>query len=187
MQRRILIMANLKQRYETDLKEILKKEFSYKNTFQIPSLKKIVISCGLGEATTDPKIIDVVSEQLTKICGQKPVPTVAKKSISAFRLKKGDKIGLKATLRGARMYDFFEKLVRIVLPRLRDFRGVKEQGFDGRGNYTIGLKEMTIFPEVEYNKGEKTKGLEITIVTTATKNEEAKRLLELLGMPFAKN
>jgi large subunit ribosomal protein L5 len=179
-------MANLRQRYEQDLKEILKKEFSYKNPFQVPNLGKVVVSCGLGEATTEPKIIDTVSEQLAKICGQKPVPTIAKKSISAFRLKKGDQIGLKVTLRGAKMYDFLEKLVRIILPRLRDFRGVKEQSFDSRGNYTIGIREMTIFPEVEYTKGEKTRGLEITIVTTAKKNEEAKRLLELFGIPFSK-
>ena len=166
-------MANLRQKYEGEVKEILRKEFSYKNLFQIPKLEKIIVSCGLGEATADSKIIGTVSEQLGKICGQKPVPTIAKKSISSFRLKKGDQIGLKVTLRRAKMYDFLEKLVRIVLPRLRDFRGVKEQSFDGRGNYTIGIREMTIFPEVEYTKGEKTKGAEITIVTTAQKDDEA--------------
>lgn len=179
-------MANLRQKYDEEIKEVLKKEFSYKNLFQVPKLEKIVVSCGLGEATADPKIIDAVSEQLGKICGQKPVPTIAKKSISSFRLKKGDQIGLKVTLRGTKMYDFLERLSRIVLPRLRDFRGVKEQSFDGRGNYTIGIREMTIFPEVEYTKAEKTKGAEITIVTTAKKNDETKRLLELLGIPFQK-
>jgi len=179
-------MANLKQKYEQEIREILKKEFSYKNSLQVPALKKIVVACGLGEATSDPKIIDTVSEQLAKICGQKPAPTIAKKSISAFRLRKGDQIGLKVTLRGARMYDFWEKLVRIVLPRFRDFRGMKEQGFDGRGNFTIGIKEMTVFPEVEYAKGEKPHGLEVTIVTSAKTNGEAKRLLELLGIPFQK-
>jgi large subunit ribosomal protein L5 len=178
-------MANLRQRYE-GIKTVLRKEFSFENPLQIPKLEKIIVSCGLGEATTDPKIIDSISEQLTKICGQKPVPTIAKKSISSFRLKKGDQIGLKVTLRGTKMYDFLEKLIRIVLPRLRDFRGVKEQSFDGRGNYTIGIRELTTFPEVGYEKGEKVKGAEITIVTTAKKSKEAKRLLELLGMPFQK-
>lgn len=179
-------MANLKQRYEDEVKETLKKEFLYRNLYQVPKLEKIVVACGLGEATTDPKIIDTMSRQLERICGQKPIPTIAKKSISSFRLRKGDQIGLKVTLRGGKMYDFLEKLSRIVLPRLRDFQGLKEKGFDGKGNYTIGFKEITVFPEAEFAKGEKPKGVEITIVTTAQDNKEAKRLLELLGIPFAK-
>jgi len=156
------------------------------NPFAKPKLKKIVINIGLKEALTDKKILDSMAYQLAAITGQKPVVTSARKSIAAFKLKKDDKIGLKVTLRGKRMFDFFKKLVTIVLPRVRDFKGVSLSGFDGRGNYTLGIEEILVFPEADFAKIEKAKGLEITFVTTAKNNEEGKKLLEEMGMPFEK-
>lgn len=157
------------------------------NILARPKLTKIVINVGVKEALTDKKVLEPISSQLAQITGQKPIVTYARKAISAFKLRKGDPIGLKVTLRGRRMNDFLTKLVSIVLPRVRDFKGVSLAGFDGRGNYTLGVKELLVFPEVDFAKIDKMKGLEVTLVTTAKNNEEGKKLLEELGMPFARH
>lgn len=176
----------LQTRYESEIKELLKKELGLSNIMSVPKLLKIVVNIGLGEALTDKKVIERVSEQLATITGQKPSVTRAKISISTFKLRAGDKIGLKATLRGRRMYEFLEKLVRIVLPRVRDFRGISRRGFDGRGNYSLGLREQIVFPEIEYTKIDKVRGLEMTFVTSAGNDRAGYKLLSLLGMPFEK-
>ncbi len=175
----------LKDKYLKEIKPELQKMLKT-NIMAVPQLKKIVINVGLGEALTDHKVLDRVSEQLKAITGQKPKVNRAKVSISSFKLRAGDAVGLMVTLRGRRMYDFFEKLVRIVLPRVRDFRGVKLSGFDGRGNYNLGLREQIVFPEIEYDKIDKVRGMEITLVTSATDDKAAKILLEKLGLPFEK-
>jgi large subunit ribosomal protein L5 len=162
----------------------LQSQFSYRNTMQVPRLEKIILNMGLGEAIQNPKILDAGMEQLTVISGQKPVITKAHKSIAAFKLRSGMSIGVKVTLRTDRMYDFYDRLVNIALPRVRDFRGVIGNAFDGRGNYTLGIEEQIIFPEIDYDKVEKIKGLAVTIVTTAETDMEGKELLRLLGMPF---
>jgi large subunit ribosomal protein L5 len=154
---------------------------------ELPRLRKIVLSIGLGEATQEPKALETGAKDLTTISGQHPVTTRAKKSISAFKLRAGMPIGMMVTLRGKRMYDFFDKLVNVVLPRFRDFRGVSRDSFDGRGNYSLGMKEQIVFPEIDYDKVERIRGLEVTIVTTATNDDEARTLLELMGMPFRRN
>jgi large subunit ribosomal protein L5 len=176
--------ARLKQRYEQSVRSELMKEFGFKNTMQAPKLEKIVVNMGLGEAINNGKIIDVSVDQLASITGQKPVVTRARKSIANFKLRQGQSIGAMVTLRGDRMYEFFDRLVTIALPRVRDFKGVSPKAFDGKGNYTLGVREQIIFPEVDYDKVEKIKGLNITVVTTARNDEEGRALLRHLGMPF---
>jgi large subunit ribosomal protein L5 len=176
--------ARLEDKYLSELAPQLKARLGYDNIMELPKLRKIVLSIGLGEATQEPKALEAAEKDLTTISGQHPVTTRAKKSISAFKLRSGMPIGMMVTLRGKRMYDFFDKLVNVVLPRFRDFRGVSRDSFDGRGNYNLGMKEQIVFPEIDYDKVEKIRGLEVTIVTTATNDDEARTLLELMGMPF---
>jgi large subunit ribosomal protein L5 len=180
-------MSRLVEQYRQEVVPALMERHKYKNVMQVPRLEKIVVSIGLGEATQNAKALEAAEADLTAISGQHPVTTRAKKSISAFRVREGMPIGLKVTLRRRRMYDFFDKLVNIVLARMREFQGVSRSAFDGRGNYTLGLKEQTFFPEIEYDKVDKARGLEISIVTTAKKDEEGKALLELMGMPFVRD
>ncbi len=177
-------MGKLRDKYINEIAPQLQKQYNYKNPMQIPKLEKIVLNMGLGEAIHNIKVLDRAVEELSLIAGQKPVITRARKSIASFKLREGMPIGCMVTLRANRMYDFFEKLVNIALPRVRDFRGVTDRSFDGRGNYTLGIKEQIIFPEIDYDKIDKIKGLNITIVTTAKTDEEGKSLLRLLGMPF---
>jgi large subunit ribosomal protein L5 len=179
-------MQKLKKNYIEKIKPQLKKEFGIKNIMAIPELKKIVVNMGIGEAIKDKKIVEEFESQLAIITGQKPRFNKARKAVSGFTLRQGQIIGLSVTLRGKRMYDFYEKLVSIVLPRLRDFQGVSLKSFDGQGNYSLGILEQTVFSEIDYSKINKVKGLEITFVTSTKDNMQAKRLLELLGMPFAK-
>jgi large subunit ribosomal protein L5 len=160
------------------------REFGYKNPMQVPRIEKVVVNIGLGEAIQNAKALDFAAQDLAAITGQKPIITRAKKSIAAFRVRKGMPIGVSVTLRGARMWEFLDRLFNVALPRIRDFSGVSPRSFDGRGNYTLGLREQLVFPEIDYDKIDKVRGLEITIVTTAKTDEEAKRLLELMGMPF---
>lgn len=174
----------LKERYRQEIIPQMMKRFDYKNVMQVPRLEKIVINMGVGEAIQNPKALEAAVNDLAQITGQRPVITKARKSIAAFKLRSGMKIGCKVTLRGERMYDFFEKLVNVVLPRVRDFRGVSPRAFDGRGNYTLGLREQVIFPEIDYDKIDKIRGMDITIVTTAKNDEEARELLRQMGMPF---
>jgi large subunit ribosomal protein L5 len=177
-------MASLKSFYETDVCPQLVERFGYNNRMQIPRLSKIVVNIGLGEAIQNIKMLDAAAEELASIVGQRPVITRAKKSIAAFKLREGMPIGCAVTLRQARMYDFFNKLVNIALPRVRDFRGISPKAMDGRGNYTLGIREHIIFPEIDYDKIEKIKGLNVTIVTTAKTDAEGRELLRLMGMPF---
>lgn len=176
----------LLERFNSSIKETLMKKFEYKSIMQVPHLDKIVINVGVGDALEDKKRIDEVVSEISQITGQKPIVTKAKKSIAAFKLREGEPIGVKVTLRGIRMYEFFDKLVSISLPRVRDFRGVNKNSFDGRGNYTLGIKEQLIFPEINYDKVEKVRGMDIVIVTTANTDEEAYALLKELGMPFSR-
>ena len=178
-------MSELRGRYQAEVVPALRKEFEYANAMQVPRLTKIVVNIGLGEALRDAKAVDAAVNDLTLITGQKPVVTRAKKSIAQFRLRTGNAIGVTVTLRGERMWDFLERLTRIALPRIRDFRGVPSRSFDGRGNYSLGLREQLAFPEIDYDRIDRLRGLELSIVTTATNDEESKRLLSLLGMPFA--
>ena len=175
----------LRQRYHDEVVDTLRKEFEYDNVMQVPRLTKIVVNIGMGEALRDSKAMDAAVGDLTMITGQKPVITRARRSIAQFRLRTGNAIGLKVTLRGERMWDFLERLTRVSLPRIRDFRGVPSKSFDGRGNYSLGLREQLAFPEIDYDKVDRLRGLEVSIVTTAKTDEESKRLLALLGMPFA--
>jgi len=179
-------MSTLKTKYQQEILPKLSKELGISNVWAVPRLGKIIINCGLGEALSDKKVLDKMGAQLAVITGQKPAITRAKKAISTFKLRAGEAIGLKVTLRGSRMYDFFTRLTSIALPRVRDFRGVSGKGFDNRGNYTLGIAEQTIFPELDYSLVDKVRGFEITLVTTASTSAEAKRLLELLGLPFEK-
>lgn len=179
-------MGALKDMYLNECVPALKEEFSYTNGMQIPQIKKIVLNMGLGEAVQNPKIVEGAAQELTTIAGQKAVITKAKKSIATFKLREGMPIGCRVTLRGDKMYDFLSKLVNIALPRVRDFRGLSPKGFDGRGNYSMGVTEQIIFPEIDYDKIDKIKGLNITIVTSAQSDEEGRSLLRLLGMPFKK-
>jgi large subunit ribosomal protein L5 len=179
-------MSELKERYKTKVIPAMKEQMGYKNIMQVPRLEKIVLNIGLGEAITNAKALEAGEADLAAIAGQHPVITRSKRSISAFKLRVGMAIGVKVTLRGQRMWDFFEKLVTITLPRVREFQGVPRSSFDGRGNYTLGFKEQTVFPEIEFDKVDKIRGLEIVIVTTANTDEEGRTLLELLGMPFVK-
>jgi large subunit ribosomal protein L5 len=177
-------MARLKELYKKEIVPRLMKEFNYKNIMQVPKLHKITINMGLGEAITNIKILDTASSELAAITGQKPIITKARKSISNFKLRAGAPIGCAVTLRGDRMYEFFDRFVNIALPRVRDFKGLSSKSFDGRGNYSVGIKEHIIFPEINFDKIDKIKGMTITIVTTAKTDEEAKKLLQYLGMPF---
>lgn len=178
-------MSQLKQRYTTEVIPALKSEFGYTNAMQVPRLQKIVVNIGLGEALTNAKAVDAAVGDLALITGQRAIVTKAKKSIATFKVREGNPIGAKVTLRGERMWDFLERLTRVALPRIRDFRGVSGKSFDGRGNYTLGMKEQLSFPEVEFDKIDRLRGLEVTIVTTAKSDEESKKLLSMLGMPFA--
>ncbi|MDP9355608.1 MAG: 50S ribosomal protein L5 [Chloroflexota bacterium] len=180
-------MARLRDRYREEMVPALMQEFSYKNVMQVPKLEKIVINIGLGEAVQNARAIDAAVGDLTAITGQKPVVTKAKKSIAAFKLRQGMPIGAMVTLRGPRMYEFLDRLTQITLPRIRDFRGVSPNSFDGRGNYTLGLREQLAFPEIDYDRIDKTRGLEMSFVTTARNDEEGRRLLTMLGMPFARS
>ena len=179
-------MSRLRELYKTEAVPALTKQFGYKNVMAAPKLVKINVNMGLGEAISNAKILDVAADELAAITGQHPVVTKAKKSIAAFKLRQGMPIGVTVTLRGGRMYEFLDRLVNIALPRVRDFRGVSARSFDGRGNYTLGLRDQLIFPEIDYAKADKARGMNITIVTTARTDDEAYELLRVLGMPFAK-
>lgn len=176
--------ARLKQKYEREVVPALLERFGYKNVMEAPKLEKVILNMGVGEAVADSKAMDAAVGDLGTISGQKPVITRAKKSIAAFKIREGMPIGCKVTLRGERMYQFLDKLINIVLPRIRDFRGVSSKSFDGRGNYSMGLREQLIFPEINYDKVDKTRGMDVIVVTTAKTDEEAHELLRLLGMPF---
>ena len=179
-------MNRLQEKYNKEIRPSLIKKYNYSSSMECPKVVKIVINMGVGEAVAEPKQLEDAVAEMTKLAGQKPVITKAKKSIANFKLREGTPIGCKVTLRGEKMYDFLDKLVNISLPRVRDFRGVSNTAFDGRGNYTLGVKEQIIFPEIEYDKVSKVRGMDIVIVTTAKNNEEARELLSQLGMPFAK-
>ncbi len=178
-------MTRLQERYTTEVVPALQKQFEYPNPNQVPGLSKIVVNIGLGEALSNAKALDAALGDLTLITGQKPIVTKAKRSIAQFRLRAGNSVGAKVTLRGERMWDFMDRLTILALPRIRDFRGIPSKSFDGRGNYSLGLREQLAFPEIDYDKVDRLRGLEISIVTTAKTDEEGKKLLELLGMPFA--
>lgn len=180
-------MQRIREKYQKDIVPVMMKDMDYKNVMQVPRMNKIVINIGMGEAIENAKAIEIAQADLAKISGQHPIITKAKKSISAFKLREGVPIGLKVTLRGERMYAFFDKLVNVVLPRTREFTGVSRTSFDGRGNYALGFKEQILFPEIDYDKVDKVRGMEISIVTTANTDEEGRKLLELMGMPFSKN
>ena len=180
-------MVRLKERYLKEIVPQLIKKYGYKNIMEVPRVNKIVLNLGMGEALSNAKALEAAEKDLTTIAGQHPVVTKAKKSIAAFKLRAGVPIGMMVTLRDQRMYEFLDKLVSVVLPRIRDFQGVPRDAFDGQGNYTLGMKEQIVFPEIEYDKVDKTRGLEITIVTSAKTDEDGRRLLEAIGMPFKKN
>ena len=181
-------MANrLKERYESEIRPSLQEKFAYKNVMEIPKLEKVVINMGLGEAVQNPKALDAAVSDLATISGQKPIITRAKKSIASFKIREGMAIGCKVTLRGNMMYDFVDKLISVSLPRVRDFKGVSDKAFDGRGNYTLGLKEQLIFPEIDYEKIDRLRGLEVCFVTSAKTDAECKELLTQMGMPYANN
>ncbi len=179
-------MARLRDIYKSEVAPALMAKFNYKSPMQIPKFDKIVINVGAGDAKDNSKVIDNIIEEISLISGQKAVPTYARKSVANFKLREGVKIGVKVTLRGERMYEFMDRLFTFALPRVRDFKGINPNGFDGRGNYSMGLREQLIFPEIEYDKVDKIRGMDITFVTTATNDEEAKELLTLMGAPFAK-
>lgn len=179
-------MARLKEYYRSEVAPALMKKFSYKSPMQIPRFDKIVINVGAGDAKDNAKAIDNIIEEITAITGQKAVPTYARKSVANFKVRQGMKIGVKVTLRGDRMFEFMDRLFNLALPRVRDFKGINPNAFDGRGNYSLGIKEQLIFPEIEYDKIEKIRGMDIAFVTTAANDEEAKALLEMMGAPFAK-
>ena len=177
----------LKDKYAKEVVPALTKEFGYKNVMAVPRVEKVAVNMGLGEATANAKIIDVGADELARITGQKPVTTRAKKSIAQFKVRQGMPIGAMVTLRGDRMYEFLDRLMNIALPRVRDFKGVSPRGFDGRGNYTLGLKDQLLFPEIDYMKVDKARGMNVSVVTTAKTDHEARKLLQLLGMPFRTN
>ena len=180
-------MSRLRDRYSKEVAPALAKEFGYKNVMAIPKIEKVVVNMGLGEATGNAKIVDTGVDEIARLTGQKPVVTRAKKSIAQFKVRKGMPIGVMVTLRGDRMWEFLDRLISIALPRVRDFRGVSPRGFDGRGNYTLGLKDQLLFPEIDYMKVDKARGMNISVVTTAKTDEESRKLLQLLGMPFRTN
>ncbi len=177
-------MARLKEQFLEEIVPVMQEEFKYRNVMEVPRLRKIVVNIGLGEALQDAKALDAATNDLMTITGQRPIITRARKSIAGFKLREGNPIGAKVTLRGQRMYDFFERLCNVTLPRQRDFRGVSPDAFDGRGNYNLGLREQLMWPEIHYDSIDKVRGMQITIVTSAKSDEEARRLLQLLGMPF---
>lgn len=179
-------MARLKEKYNSEVKKSLMEKFNYDSVMQIPKVEKVVVNTGLGDIKDNTKAIQIVVDELATITGQKPVTTKAKKSVANFKVREGMTVGAKVTLRGATMYEFMDRLISIALPRVRDFRGVNPNAFDGRGNYTLGIKEQLIFPEIEYDKVENVRGFDITFVTTAGTDEEARELLKLFGMPFSK-
>ena len=178
-------MERLKEKYTKEVVPALMEKFGYKNIMQVPKLEKIVLNMGVGEAVGNPKVLDSAVSELTLIAGQKPILTRAKKSLAAFKLREGMPIGAKVTLRGERMYQFLDKFMNVALPRVRDFRGISDKSFDGRGNYAMGVKEQLMFPEIEYDKVDKLRGMDIIIVTTANSDEEAREFLKLMGMPFS--
>jgi large subunit ribosomal protein L5 len=180
-------MSRLRDKYTKDVVPALKKEFGYKNVMAVPRIEKVVVNMGLGEATANAKLIDTGADELARITGQKPVTRRAKKSIAAFKVRKGMPIGTMVTLRGARMWEFLDRLMTIALPRVRDFKGVSPRGFDGRGNYTLGLRDQLLFPEIDYMKVDKARGMNVSVVTTAKSDEEARKLLQFIGMPFRQN
>jgi large subunit ribosomal protein L5 len=180
-------MSRLKERYKSDVVPALRKEFGYANVMAVPRITKVVVNMGLGEATQNAKIVDTAADDLSRIAGQKAAVTKARKSIAAFKVRTGMSIGAMVTLRGERMYEFLDRLISIALPRVRDFKGVSPKGFDGRGNYTLGLRDQLIFPEIDYLKVEKARGMNISVVTTAKTDEEARKLLQLMGVPFRAN
>ena len=180
-------MSRLRDRYSKDVVPALKKEFGYTNVMAIPKIEKVVVNMGLGEATSNAKIVDVGADEVTKITGQKPVVTRAKKSIAQFKVRKGQPVGASVTLRGERMWEFLDRLMSIALPRVRDFKGVSPRGFDGRGNYTLGLRDQLMFPEIDYMKVDKARGMNVCVVTSAKTDEEARKLLQFIGMPFRPN
>jgi large subunit ribosomal protein L5 len=177
-------MSRLRDKYSKDVVPALTKEFGYKNVMAVPRIEKVVVNMGLGEATANAKLIDTGADELARITGQKPVTRRAKKSIAAFKVRKGMPIGTMVTLRGARMWEFLDRLMTIALPRVRDFKGVSPRGFDGRGNYTLGLRDQLLFPEIDYMKVDKARGMNVSVVTTAKTDEEARKLLQFIGMPF---
>ncbi len=179
-------MTRLKEKFNNEISSELVKKFNYSSVMEVPKIEKIVVNMGIGDAVQNSKVLDSAVEELQSITGQKPVVTKAKKSIATFRLREGMPIGAKVTLRGERMYEFFVKLISVSLPRVRDFRGISKKAFDGRGNYTLGVKEQLIFPEIDYDKVSKVRGMDIVIVTTANTDEEARELLTQFGMPFQK-
>jgi len=178
--------SRLKEKYQQEVVPALQKEFNYKNPMQVPGVHKVVVNIGMGEVIQNAKAMDAAVSDLATITGQRPVITLAKRSVAAFKLREGMQIGCMVTLRGDRMYQFLDKLVNVALPRLRDFQGVSPEAFDGRGNYTLGLREQLVFPEIDYDKVDKVRGMEVSIVTTARTDEEGRRLLKLMGMPFKK-
>jgi large subunit ribosomal protein L5 len=180
-------MNRLRDKYQKEVVPALKKEFGYQNTMAIPRITKVVINMGLGEATSNAKIVDTAADELSKISGQKATVRRAKKSIAAFKVREGMPVGAMVTLRGERMYEFLDRLVSIALPRVRDFKGISSKGFDGRGNYTLGLRDQIIFPEIDYMKVDKARGMNVSVVTSARTDEEARKLLQLMGMPFRTN
>src|SRR5687768_5577530 len=177
-------MARLKEKYRNEIAPALAKEFEIKNPLAVPKISKVIVNMGLGEASSNAKILDVATEELRAITGQKPVITKAKKSIAAFKLREGMNIGAMVTLRGDRMYEFLDRLISVALPRVRDFRGISGKALDGRGNYTLGVREQLIFPEIDFNKVDKTRGMNISIITTAKTDDQARSLLKAMGMPF---
>jgi large subunit ribosomal protein L5 len=180
-------MNRLKEKYQKEVVPALSKEFGYKNLMAVPKIEKVVVNMGLGEATSNAKLVDVGSDELARITGQKPVTRRAKKSIAAFKVRKGMPIATMVTLRGDRMWEFLDRLMTIALPRVRDFKGVSPRGFDGRGNYTLGLRDQLLFPEIDYMKVDKARGMNVSVVTTARSDEEARKLLKFIGMPFRAN
>ena len=180
-------MSRMKERYSNDVVPALQKEFGYKNVMAIPKIEKVVVNMGLGEATSNAKIVDVGADEIARITGQKPVTRRAKKSIAAFKVRKGMPIATMVTLRGERMWEFLDRLLSIALPRVRDFKGVSPRGFDGRGNYTLGLRDQLLFIEIDYMKVDKARGMNVSVVTTAKTDEEARKLLQFIGMPFRQN
>ena len=177
-------MSRLKERYQKEVVPALAKEFGYTNVMAVPKIEKVVVNMGLGEATSNAKLVDVGADELARITGQKPVTRRAKKSIAAFKVRKGMPIATMVTLRGERMWEFLDRLMTIALPRVRDFKGVSPKGFDGRGNYTLGLRDQLLFPEIDYMKVDKARGMNVSVVTTATTDQEARKLLQFIGMPF---
>ena len=180
-------MTRLKEKYQKDVVPALQKEFGYKNIMAVPKIHKVVVNMGLGEATSNAKLIDTGADEIARITGQKPVTRRAKKSIAQFKVRKGQPIATMVTLRGERMWEFLDRLMNIALPRVRDFKGVSPRGFDGRGNYTLGLRDQLLFPEIDYMKVDKARGMNVSVVTTAKTDEEARKLLQLIGLPFRSN